>query len=218
MNDAKEESKEIISAFPYIMVLTAIFISGFTFLCFNLPLLAQIISGNSYQTFSCLITNSYDPIVNKIIVSNKLSIAFLLFVFFISLVIGFFVQRISAVFGWIFSLINNKIFFSSAIYGKAEHLKLTVSLHSNKGAKLEWEWCLFRYWVDWGLTTNIILFATQVFILVNNKHFALYLMLIIAILGSVILSLQMSRLMYSVHKHIISILSPSPNNQKKGIG
>ncbi|MCR4320741.1 MAG: hypothetical protein NUV74_10460, partial [Candidatus Brocadiaceae bacterium] len=183
-----------------------------------LPLLAQIISGNSYQTFSCLITNSYDPIVNKIIVSNKLSIAFLLFIFFISLVIGFFVQRISAVFGWIFSLINNKIFFSSAIYGNADHLKLTVSLHSNKGAKLEWEWHLFRYWVDWGLTTNIILFATQVFILVNNKHFALYLMLIIAILGSVILSLQMSRLMYSVHKHIINILSPSPNNQKKEDG
>jgi hypothetical protein len=196
-----EEGKGVAAAFPYLMVLASVFLGGFTFLFTNGPLLWAVVRGTHQNNVAELGQNILTPAWSTAVaepggVSRSVLLALA------CVLVGFVVQNCAAIAAHSWAMLGNRRhvrFFTPRMYSSAEHPALMVKLQSNRTAKLEWEWHLFRFWIGWGLALNAVTFSFLCLWLTSGNGWARA-TLILALL-MLLSAIQTSRLMYAMHVH-----------------
>jgi len=203
-------AKDILSTtakFPFVMVLTAIFLRGSVFLSINIPVIAEVFKGSSYTSISSLLDSAIVSAwkYSIQIFGNILTLPAFLFFSLISglcltpieRVIAFLVTKVASL---ICRNFKSLIMFSGAEAVSSDYAALLSWLLSNPDKKMHWEWELFYYHVQWGVFLNIALFSCVTLYLlwptISVKHMLLY---VVVTMFFLIFALARSAIMGQVH-------------------
>ena len=225
MISASDEGKTLVSALPYVTVLTSVFLGGFTFLALNGPLIGEVIEMGSHRNLrgvlSEVLVASWSQAVQQpsrgLLVVGGLG----------ALIVGFVIQKAAALHATLWPLILPKpkigLYFTPRMYRWEKHTELMRGLYQNRAEKLEWEWHLFRFWIDWGIATNAFFFFGLSCLTIRRLDPWLLIPLLLWI-GTSLFALQISALVYrnhikacnSLHLEIDGILATTSRSRSKG--
>jgi len=143
------------------MILFSYFLVGFVFLSINVPLLMEVLGGKEY-------TNIHEVIASGILQKlDNFGASFSPWYVFSAFTFGFILNPVSQIISWVLGSMLNfffknfecpQDFFTPAKYVKNHYAEFSAWLLKNKPEKLIWEWELFLYNMDWGLSTNSLVF------------------------------------------------------------
>ena len=180
MSNDTNNINQIMTTFPWVMVLTSLIFNGFVFLLINGPLVVELLIGNGHISSQDVIaTGIFMKWVN--LYKTNPGASFFAIYLISALVAGLVVHVASQFFSWILGTILNRLikvkviaeilrtigirldspnpFFTVTEFNSPDHSDLAVWLLKNKPEKWLWEWDLFFHNIYWGLTTNMLLLS-----------------------------------------------------------
>jgi hypothetical protein len=203
MTDDIPDINSITTAFSYIMILFSYFLVGFVFLSINVPLLMEVLGGKEY-------TNLHEVIASGILLKlDNFGGSFSPWWYvFVAFTFGFILNPVSQIISFVFGSMLNfffkklerpQDFFTPAQYVKNNYAEFSAWLLRHKPEKLIWEWELFLYNMDWGLSINSFVFFLLTGMLL--KSWNLGLLILCLLLTSI--SLGRSKSMGALHQYCV---------------
>jgi hypothetical protein len=173
MSVESDELRGMGAAFPFLMVLSSFFVTGFVFISVDMPLVLKTLEGRQFDRV-------YDVVVvlkNYWVQFIKRDVgASIIFIYCLSaLISGIAIQQVTTVGASLLGKIASKLIPSASFYtttvsfSKAD-AQFKAWLHKHKLAKLEWEWQLFLYYVYSGLCTNVLVTSFAVWSIVRASR------------------------------------------------
>lgn len=236
MISASDEGKTLVGALPYVTVLTSVFLGGFTFLALNGPLIGEVIETASHgEVIETASDRNLRAVLSEVLVASwsqvvqQPSLGLLVVGGLGALMVGFVIQKAAALHATLWPLIlpNPKIglYFTPRMYRWEKHAELMRRLYQNRAEKLEWEWHLFRFWIDWGIATNaFFFFGLSCCLTIRRLNDPWLLIPLLLWIGTSLFALQISALVYrnhieackSLHLEIDGILARTSRSRSKG--
>ena len=201
-------AEKTIAKFPFVMVISSMFLRGAVFLLINAPVLYHIFKHANINSLELLFEIGIIDTWKSIIQFNN-SIFGIFILLLVALFIGIIIIPIEGSFSIIIACIINLYlkrkenfipFFSQSEMGNPYYTSLLSWLIKNPDAKLHWEWQLLHYYIYWGIATNFLIFFIISFIILGiNITFLNIITISIPLVMSLIFAILHSRSMGKVH-------------------
>lgn len=214
---AANGTESITRAFPYVMILSAVFIEGFTLLTVNGPALIAVLARQRYETFWNMLSELYAPAFS-LLVGAETALLLLPTLLVVGLVSGFLFHKGSVLLAEILGRTASKMFsvdfFVPTLYLKRGYPAFLLELQARGATKSYWEWSVFLYWIDWGLAANALLFSVLSVVVITDRSLLLWLGLLA--LNGLLLAAALGRAhsMHQVHEEAMNaVRGPEPARQ-----
>ncbi|MFH1277877.1 MAG: hypothetical protein ABIK65_05815 [Candidatus Eisenbacteria bacterium] len=219
--------------FPFVMVMTSVFVRGSSFIFLVAPLLYMRMKGDTKATYSALLAEIGSTIASALKSVGTAPALTLLLLF--CMLTGFLVSPFERLFRFlVLQLIRFLLYplylvcrrvvrrvpkngevdhplraelspplLAADFYGKPEYVPLMSWLFKMPAAKAHWEWQLFHNYIYWGLSASVALHVGLAISLVNGISAAALSLLLVVCLLLVGSALYHSAHMARVHEFYI---------------
>ncbi|MEK7994398.1 MAG: hypothetical protein AAB403_11400 [Planctomycetota bacterium] len=169
MTEELDDVKGLTSVFPYVMLLSAFFATGFVFLSVNLPLLLECARGRQSSDFYSVLLAI--PEFWRGVLHKDVGIGVLLFYCLAALVVGFLVHPPALVLAtflgkfvsWVAGVLLRRptvrVFYAPPVFFETRYAATARWFYRNRQAKVHYEWELFNYYLYAGISLNLIVGA-----------------------------------------------------------
>ncbi|MCK4546132.1 MAG: hypothetical protein KAW17_01710 [Candidatus Eisenbacteria sp.] len=199
-----------VARFPFIMVITAMFLKGAIFLFVNVPLLIHLIRRTKFESLQSMLESG---IFGTWVSQTENASTFFEFsaMLLLSLLIGIALTPLESTFRLVVTALLNLIprlchwewrLFSTRMMSGLPYVEVLSWFFRNPEAKGHWEWQLLHFFVYWGFALNSVIFTLLTYVLVR-PHLAVIELIVGS--GALVMFMVFASLhslhMYRVHEH-----------------